>query len=244
MNRYPFEAENDQSAKSGAKTTLKDTFIPFGSLLVASIGLSGKNTPWWGVAIVLAYIAVIIFALIFPLIPKLYRFIKRQIKRKSIVKTYHPKVLQFLTIITPTLEDSRVGTIFEVFRNAHPLDKERKFLQYDYNHIGALQTWLKSINRRFATLKITDFYASCEEIIDFIIHYNRLCKQIHNEIENLIYSGSLKEHEIKNLKQRWNSNREKHNHTIKTLEDIAKAMNHDAGRQVIFDHYDLLETIE
>jgi hypothetical protein len=245
MDRSPYGlSENYSNSKPEARQTLLTILIPFGSLIVAGIGLLGKETPWWGIAIALAYVALIIIVLISPFIPKIYKSAKNSIARRSIAKTYHLKVLQFLATLSPAMEDNRSGTIFEVYRNAYPLDKEIKYLRYDYNHIDTLRVWIKHVNERFTKSKNKDFYALCGELVDLVIHYNMLCKQIHDGIQNLINSGSLKESEIKNLKQRWNSNREKHNHTIKIWEDMAKAMNRDAGEQVVFDHYDSLETIE
>ncbi len=77
-----------------------------------------------------------------------------------------------------------------------------------------------------------------------MIHqYILLCEQAHQEVETLTSSGKLAEQNLRNLKQEWNNARDKHNHTIKTWEDLAKKINHDTDNKICFDNYSLLKTI-
>lgn len=235
--------QSEYASKSEAKPFLTTMLIPLGSFLVAGLGLLAQNVPWWVTAIVVFYVVVVALVGLVPALVRAYRTLQAWLQRRAVARRYVSLIRRFLTTLVPNLEESRADTVFNVWKSAISLDQGRGQVRPDYAHLRTLQSWLGSIDVRLANSGKSDFDLLCSELAEVVLQYNRLCEQAHREIEALVIGGKVEDHSIRYLKQEWNNARDKHNQTIKTWEDIAKNINHDAGESVCFDHCGFLKTI-
>lgn len=245
MKRHPIPIGNGLESKSQPEKTsfLTTVLIPIGSALVAALGLLVQNVPGWVTAIVIAYIAVVILLLAVPAVARVFRFIKRRSIRRTLARRYISAVRRFLPILLPHLEDSRSETVLYVWRNASNWDEGRRIIRFDYAHVGTLKEWFSWIETRLAFASENHFELICDELAQAIFQYTVLCEQAHHELEDLFRAGVKNESALRTLRQEWANARDKHNQTVKTWEDIAKNINHDAGENVCSDHFNLLKII-
>jgi len=102
------------------------------------------------------------------------------------------------------------------------------FLQQDHiDQSTALVHTLRSGERREENL-------GQRGIVAYIRKYCSLTQVLNSKPE---------EQRLRNLKHEWNNARDKHNQTVKSWEDLAKNINHDAGQRICFDHCGFLKTI-
>lgn len=238
-----FSGQSEHVSKSEGKSLVTTVMIPLGSVLVAVLGLLVQNVPWWVTAIVVFYVVVVALVGLIPASIRAYRALRTRLQRREVARRYFQPVRRFLTVLSPSLEESRADTVFNVWKNAVSLDQVRGQVRPDYAHLWTLQSWLRSIDGRLDNDAKRSFEELCDEIGEVVLQFNRLCEQAHREIETLTINGQLAEHNLRSLKQDWNNARDKHNQTVKMWEDLAKNINHDAGERVCFDHCDLLKTI-
>lgn len=224
-------------------SVLTNILIPFGSLLVASVGLLVQNVPLWITATVVFFVIVIALFAVVPALIRLFGILQQWARSRVVRRRYRPVLDRFLSTLMPQLSDSRAETVFMLWRNFTTLDKGRRLIQPDQTHLATLQWWLQSIEDRLARYGHRDFERLAEELARAVLQYNRVCEEAHREIQGLLGAGVTDEPTVHNLKQEWNSVRDRHNQTIKTWEDIAKNINHDAGKAVCLDHYSLLKTL-
>jgi hypothetical protein len=245
MKRYSVHFAGGTEAESTSEKSpfLTTGLIPLGSVLVAGLGLLVQNVPWWVTGIVISYVTAVLVVLVIPAAIRLYRLVRKWVVGRAVTREYLPTIRRFMTTLMPQLEDSRTETVVYVWRNATSLDEGRRLVQLDYDHIRTLQDWLSSIDRRLSGTSKSEFEQVCGELGHAIFQYNRLCEQAHREIEAVFAAGTTNQQQLRYVKQEWNNARDKHNHTIKTWEDIAKNINHDVGENVCVDHYGLLKTI-
>lgn len=245
MTRLPVNlpGHDESVSRSETKSLLTTVFIPFGSVLVAGLGLLVQTVPWWITAIVVFYIVVIAIVGLIPASIRVYRMLRAKLQHRSVARRYVSLVRRFLTTLSPTLEESRADTVFNVWKSAVSFDQGRGQVRPDYAHLRTLQSWLRSIDARLGDSGKSSFDELCDELSEVVLQYSRLCEQAHREIETLTINGKLEEHQLRYLKQDWNNARDKHNHTVKVWEDLAKNINNDAGERVCFDHCGFLKTI-
>lgn len=238
-----FSGQSEHASKSEGKSLITTVLIPLGSVLVAVLGLLVQNVPWWVTAVVIFYVVVVALVGLIPASFRVYRALRTRLQRRAVTRRYFLSVRRFLTVLSPSLEESRVDTVFNVWKGAVSLDQARGQVRPDYAHLRTLQSWLRSIDIRLDNSGKRSFEEICDELGDVVLQFNRLCEQAHREIETLTINGQLAEHSLRTLKQDWSNARDKHNQTAKAWEDLAKNINHDAGERVCYDHCDLLKTI-
>jgi hypothetical protein len=242
---FPFDTSSNAAGttQSEAKPLITTVLIPLGSFLVAGLGLLVQTVPWWVTAIVVFYVVVIAFVVLIPASIRIYSLLQKWMQQRAVARRYISLIRRFLTTLVPNLEESRADTVFNVWKSAISLDQGRGQVRPDYAHLRTLQSWLGSIDVRLANSGKSNFDQLCSELAEVVLQYNRLCEQAHREIEALVIGGKVEDHNIRHLKQEWNNARDKHNQTIKSWEDLAKNINHDAGERVCFDHCGFLKTI-
>lgn len=251
MRRYtktvqlPLDAsqEFEHASRPEAKSLLTTVLIPLGSFLVAGLGLLVQAVPWWVTATIIFYVLVVALVALVPATIRIYRMVRRVTRHHAIARRYLPMTRRFLTTLTPNLEDSRVGTVYQVWRSATSLDQGRGLVRPDQVHLITLQWWFHSIGERLKNARNKQFDQIADELAFAVLQYTRMCEQAHREIEALLISGVRDEPFLRNLKHEWSNARDKHNQTIKAWEDIAKNINHDAGERICLDHYDLLKIV-
>lgn len=242
---FPFDTPSNAAGttQSEAKPLITTVLIPLGSVLVAVLGLLVQSVPWWVTAIVIFYVIVIALVGLIPASIRAYRMLRMRLQHRSVARRYVSLVCRFLHTLSPTLEESRADTVFNVWKSAVSFDQGRGQVRPDYAHLRTLQSWLRSIDARLGDSGKSSFDELCDELSEVVLQYNRLCEQAHREIEAMIINGKLEEHQLRYLKQDWSNARDKHNQTLKVWEDLAKNINHEAGERVCFDHCDFLKTI-
>lgn len=235
--------ELEGASRPRAKSLLTTVLIPLGSFLVAGLGLLAQAVPWWVTATIILYVLVVALVGLIPATIPIYRLVRRLMRHREIARRYLPMIRRFLTTLTPNLEDSRVGTVYQVWRSATSLDQGRGLVRPDQVHLITLQRWLHSIDERLRDAKNKQFDQIVDELAFAVLQYTRVCEQAHREIETLLTSGVRDEPFLRNLKHQWSNARDKHNQTIKAWEDIARNINSETGERVCFDHYDLLKIV-
>lgn len=233
----------EYASRPEAKSWLTTVLIPLGSFLVAGLGLLVQTVPWWVTATIIFYVLVVVLVAAIPATIRIYRMMRRVTKHRAIARRYLPMTRRFLTTLTPNLEDSRVGTVFQVWRSATLLDQGRGLVKSDHTHLITLERWFSSIEERLKSARNKEFNQIADELAFAVLQYSRVCEQAHREIEALLTSGVREEPSLRNLKHEWANARDKHNQTIKAWEDIAKNINRDAGERIYLDHYDLLKIV-
>lgn len=231
------------SPEPETKSLLTTVLIPLGSVLVAGLGLLVQNVPWWVTAVVVFYIVVVALVGLIPASIRLFKKSRGFMLNRAVARRYRPLVRRYVTTLMPNLEESRSDTVFNVWKNAVSLDQGQVHIRPDYAHLRTLQSWLASIEARLILKHKKDFDLFCEEVAEVVLQYNRLCEQAHRELETVLINGKPDEQRLRGLKQEWNNARDKHNQTLKAWEDLAKNLNHDAGKRVCFDHCGFLKTI-
>lgn len=222
---------------------LTTVLIPLGSVLLAGLSLLAKSVPWWVTTIVVLYIAVITIALVIPAVIRIYGLVNYKITQRAIMRRYVPVIRQFLVTLLPSLEDSRSETISYVWRTASSLDNGRRIVQMNYLYRETLQNWFASIEERLNSVTKRNFELVSSELATAISHYNRFCELAHRELEALLAAENSDKAAVSRLKQEWNNARDKHNHILKSWEDIAKNINRDAGKNICVDHFNFLKTL-
>lgn len=233
----------EHASKSETKPLLTTVLIPLGSFLVAGLGLLVQTVPWWVTATVIFYVLVVALVGLIPAVVWIYRMAWRSMRYRAIARRYFPMMRRFLTTLSPNLYDSRLETVFQVWRSATSLDQGQGLVRPDQTHQATLQWWFLSIDERLGSARQKNFDRIADELGKAVLQYSRLCEQAHREIETLLVSEVRDEPFLRTLKHDWNNARDKHNQTIKVWEDIAKNINHDAGERICLDHYGLLKTI-
>lgn len=243
--RLPVETSEklEYASRPEAKSLLTTALIPLGSFLVAGLGLLVQTVPWWVTATIIFYVLVVALVALIPATIRIYGIARRVTRHHAIARRYLPMTRRFLTTMTPNLEDSRVGTVYQVWTTATSLDQGRGLVKPDQTHLSTLQRWFRSIDERLKSTSNKEFDQIADELAFAVLQYSRVCEQAHREIEALFTSGSRDEPSLRNLKREWTNARDKHNQTIKAWEDIAKNINHDAGKRICLDHYDLLKIV-
>lgn len=229
--------------ESERKSLTTTVLIPLGSVLVAGLGLLVQAVPWWVTTIVVTYVLVIALVGLVPASIRVYRTFRGVIVHRTIAQRYLPLMRRFITTLSPNLEDSRVETVFQVWRSATSLDQGRGLVRPDQTHQTTLQWWLSSIDERLENIGRKDFGQIADELAKAVFQYSRLCEQARREIETMLVSGVRDEPYLRHIKHEWNNARDKHNQIIKAWEDIAKNINHEVGETICLDHYDFLKTI-
>ena len=243
--RLPVDTPEDleYASRPEAKSLLTTVLIPLGSFLVAGLGLLVQTVPWWVTATIIFYVLVVALVALIPATIRIYRMVRRVTRHHAIARRYLPMTRRFLTTLTPNLEDSRVGTVYQVWRSAASLDQGRGLVRPDQVHLITLQRWFHSIDQRLKNAGNKQFDRIADELAFALLQYTRVCEQAHREIEALFTSGVRDEPYLRNIKHEWSNARDKHNQTIKAWEDIAKNINHETGERVCLDHYDLLKIV-
>jgi hypothetical protein len=237
-------APRDEAAsRHETKSLLTSVLIPFGLVLVAVLGLLVQAVPWWVTAVIVSYLVVVSVAVLIPAAIRAYRMMARSVAHRKLARVYLPLIRRFLTTFSPNLEDSRVDTVFYVWKGATSFDQGRGLVKPDQVHLMTLQQWVRSIDDRLRDGGKKNLLRIAEELAGAVLQYSRVCEQAHREIEALKTSECLQDQNCRQLVQEWNNARDKHNQTIKSWEDIAKNINHDAGERVCLDHYGLLKTL-
>ncbi len=139
----------DAASKAKEKSYSTTVLIPFGSLLLAGLGLFGQTaTPWWITTLVVFYVIVIALVELIPASIHTYRWLRRWAHRRTIARNYLLSMRGFLTTLVPNLEESRVDTVFNTWKNAQSLDQVPSQVRPDYVHFRTLRSWLNSIDAR------------------------------------------------------------------------------------------------
>ena len=140
--------ELEQTSRPEVKSLLTTVLIPLGSFLVAGLGLLVQTVPWWVTATIIFYVLVVALVALIPATIRIYRMVRRVTRHHAIARRYLPMTRRFLTTLTPNLEDSRVGTVYQVWRSATSLDQGRGLVRPDQTHLSTLQSWFRSIDER------------------------------------------------------------------------------------------------
>lgn len=225
------------------KSLLTTVLIPLGSVLVAGLGLLVQAVPWWVTAVIVFYILVVALAGVVPVAIRVLQTFKEKMTHRAIVRAYLPQIRRFVTTLSPNLEDSRLETIFYVWRTATSLDQGRNLIKPDQIHQTTLQWWLSSISEELERTRYRDFDKIVGELSRIVYQYNRLCEEARRQLEATLVGVVRDEPTMRHIKHEWNNARDKHNQLIKSWEDIAKNINHEFGKTVCNDHYEFLRVI-
>lgn len=246
MKRTMQTLHQSQAKEASAdRPILTKVLIPLGSFLAAGLGLLNKELPEWVLVAIVLYMVVVAIVAVAPTGAGLLRRLKKASRHRAIARQYLPGMRRFMTVLSPNFEDARSDTVYQIWRSASSHDKGQRLIRVDYLHLRTVQSWFESIEVRLERVSGVQFKELAEEFSQLVSQYNRLCEEAQRQIEQLLaVSTTIEPQQVRAIKQDWNNTRDKHIHTIKEWEDMAKNINHDLGEPVCSDYYPMLKTLQ
>ena len=107
-----------------------------------------------------------------------------------------------------------------------------------------IREWLDSTSKRLEAGRNADFKLVASDLSHVMNQFHYLCVHSQEHLEQLINTKPLVDQRLRQLKQQWNTAREKHMHVIRNWEQAAKRINEMAGEHVCIDYYEPIKTFE
>lgn len=228
-----------------ARSWVKDYLIPFGSVLVATLGLLGGQLPRWAMVIAASYFVVVVGLVLHPFGVRVFSRGGRAWRFHRTAKAYFPRLSESVKGLQKLVAEGHADTLLYVLRETSALDEVRgRSLVFDSEHVETLRSWVSSVAGRVEQRKQDDFSNLCRELSQLVHRYNRFCCQGSRKLQEVVAAGTLPEQRLRRLKQQWNTHRQSHIAFVRDWGGLSSAINASACTQLCLDYYEPLETLE
>ena len=254
MSILPRVKGQERALVTARESVVRTVLVPVGSLVVAALGLLAKDVPLWVIVLAVAFIGVVLLAVLGDFLQWAGRKVRVVREERSLARRYFPEIRRFLIDLTNILSESRADSPFFVVKEASTLESQyRKKLadgrfepqRIRSNAASAHLTTLWLCGNALTLVAESECLTTLRAVSgltgQLLIQYQRYCEDGYEGIGMVLKMPEVPETMGSHLKAQWEETIQRHNHRMREWEMLAKRINLDVGEHICADHIPVLK---
>ena len=189
FNSYQEDAKNKTNSEHDYFTT--KILIPFGSIIIAAIGIlaSTNKIPFWAFLAMAIYILLLMMIILFRPIKNITMNFKGKLDKKRFIKHMNPELKGLSKELNKLLDFDRTNTIpyfvKEFSSKIADIPEMQICLEKNRQQFMILQSWSHSISKCIDDIKSENFVQNASQMSDMIGWFTWASEWFRQGIQNI-----------------------------------------------------------